>query len=141
MRTHYQIPPPAKKRPRWAMKRGRVRKYVQNGVTYYFHRMGDRTNPVSLTAAVKRVLFTERLSEPERVWTVQGSWEVPLAQQLREQFPELPFDADVERESRGLVFAVDMKSLRAIEAEVDAAKARMLKERRKRRSGDARDPS
>jgi hypothetical protein len=48
----------------------------------------------------------------------------------------------VERESRGLVFAVDMKSLRAIEAQADAArvKNRRQKNRRKGRRG-SRDPS
>jgi len=83
--------------------------------------------PATLMKIVERVLASEGLAEPDRVWTVHGSWEVPLAQQLRHQFPKIPFDTDVERESNGLVFTVDMKSLRAIGAQVESLEAGKLK--------------
>jgi hypothetical protein len=99
--------------------------------------------PESLAQAVERVLASEGLPEPERVWTVQGSWEIPLARQLRLRFPEIPFDADVERDSNGLVFAVDMKSLRAIAARANPAEARKPEAKKRRRGTHrgARGPS
>jgi drug/metabolite transporter superfamily protein YnfA len=124
MRMHYRVSPPDKKRHPWARQRRRVRSFSRNGVTYFYAHVGIILTPATLLEAVERVLASRRLPEPERVWTVQGSWEIPLARQFRLHFPEIPFDADVERESNGLVFAVDMKSLRAIAARAGAAAAR-----------------
>jgi len=125
MRMNYRVTPPDKKRHRWARQMKRVRKSSRNGVTYFYTHAAIVLTPATLLHAVERVLASEGLPDPERIWTVHGSWEFPLAQQLRLRFPEIPFDADVDRESKGLVFAVDMKSLRAIAARTDAAEARM----------------
>jgi hypothetical protein len=128
MRMHYRVTPPDKKRHPWARQMKRVRRSSRNGVTYFYTHVATVMTPATLLEAVERVLASEGLSEPERVWTVQGGWEFPLARQLRGRHSPIPFDAEVDRESKSLVFAVDMKSLRAIAAQ--AAEAR--KQRRKR---------
>jgi hypothetical protein len=121
MRVHYRVTPPARKRPRWARKRERVRNLTRNGITYYYTHVATVLTPATLLEAVERVLASKGLPEPERVWTIQGSWEFPLARQLRVHFPGIPFDVDVERESNGLVLAIDMRSLRAIAANATEA--------------------
>jgi hypothetical protein len=143
MRIHYRVTPPDKKRHPWARQRKRVRRSSRNGVTYFYTHVATVLTPESLAQAVERVLASEGLPEPERVWTVQGSWEIPLARQLRLRFPEIPFDADVERDSNGLVFAVDMKSLRAIAARANPAEARKPEAKKRRRGTHrgARGPS
>jgi hypothetical protein len=124
MRMHYRVSPPDKKRRPWARQRRRIRRFSRNGVTYFYAHVGIILTPATLLEAVERVLASKRLPDPERVWTVRGSWEFPLAGQLRQRLPEIPFDADVDRESKGLVFAIDMKNLRAIAARAKAAEAR-----------------
>jgi hypothetical protein len=114
MRMHYRTTPPAKRRPRWARRRDPVRKYTHHGVTYYYTHVSSITTPESLVKVVERVLATRRLADPERVWTVQGAWETPLAGQLTQRYPGVPFDADVVRETNGLVLAIDWQDLRKV---------------------------
>jgi hypothetical protein len=135
MRMHYRLRPGRVRLRRWEKLKGPIVSYTQNGVTYYVPGGAFISTPASLAKAVERVLSARRLPDPERVWTVQGSWEFPLARQLRLHFPGIPFDAEVDRESKSLVFAVDMKSLRAIAARADAAEARKPQLERSRGMG------
>jgi hypothetical protein len=133
MRLHFRLRPRRVRLKRWEKMTKPIVKYTQNGITYYVPGGAFISTPESLAKAVERVLASRHLSDPERVWTVQGSWEIPLARQLRLRFPEIPFDADVERDSKSLVFAVDMKSLRAVAAEENATKSEKKKRRREAR--------
>lgn len=116
MRLHYRLRPSRVRLKRWEKLTGPIVSYTQNGVTYYVPDGEFISTPGSLAKAVERVLSARHLSDPERVWTIQGGWEFPLAGQLRTHFPEIPFDEEVERDSRGLVFAIEMESLRAVGA-------------------------
>jgi hypothetical protein len=136
MRIHFRLRPRRVRLKRWKKLTGPIVSYTQNGVTYYVPGGALISTPESLAKAVERVLSARHLSEPERVWTVQGGWEIPLARQLRLRHPEIPFDADVERDSKALVFAVDMKSLRAIAAPANAAETREPKPEMRRTGSD-----
>jgi len=124
MRIHHRLRPRRVRQKRWENLKGPIVSYTENGVTYYVPGGAFISTPESLAKAVERVLSARHLPDPERVWTVQGGWEFPLARQLRRRFPEIPFDEEVDRESNSLVFAVDMKSLRAIAVPADADEAR-----------------
>jgi hypothetical protein len=117
MRMHYHLTPPDGTWNNFLLVSDSESKYVRNGITYYSCRVGMNMTPRSLVYAVKRVRSVHGLPEPERVWTVQGAWEAPLSLQFSHQLPGLAFDSDVVRASKGVVFAIDMKVLSAIDTE------------------------
>lgn len=122
MRVHYRLRPNRSRQRHLRKRKGPIFKYVQNGVTYYVSGGAIISSPKSLAKMVRRVLVAKDLPEPERVWTLQGSRDIPLARLLRHRFPEIPFDVDVDRESNGLVFAIDTEGLRALAARARGAK-------------------
>ena len=113
LRMHHHLTPPAKKRSRLSGLSRRVRTFELNGVAYHYSHEARVLTPEVLLRLADRVIGARRLAEPQRIWAVQGSWEFPLAEQMRRRFPRVPFDESVERESGGTVFAIDSADLRA----------------------------
>jgi hypothetical protein len=120
LRMHYRLTPrPGELNPDRMKKKPFVR-YIINGVSYYvLPSKGLIATPKILGDAVDIVRSFYRLPAPDRVWTIHGSGEFPLAIWFRREAPELLFDEDVERESNGMVFAVSLKSLEALSAMVE----------------------
>jgi hypothetical protein len=73
--VHYHLTPVRTNWIRWGKLPNQIARYTRSGVTYHLAGGSFISSPETFAKAVERVLSTQRLPEPERVWTLRGSWE------------------------------------------------------------------
>jgi hypothetical protein len=125
VRAHYGMAPildptPAQQRDRdlrWAFApRGPLRLTVDGIPFFMAPDPGFMFAPTTLARAVTATREHFGLGPPPKVWALKTGWEHRLAPQFLARHPRVPFDADVDRETNGVLFAIDGAALARLAA-------------------------
>ena len=76
--------------------------------------------PRNLMRALGDVRRRFGVAKPDRIFTLRGAWERPMAEQFARAHPDVRFDTALAETSNGLLFAIKMEELMRAQRELEA---------------------